>query len=120
MEKPKDQVIIRDLSVSGIIGVYEHERHTPQAICINIIMYTDIQAAGEKDDITLSVDYAQVTTKVKAHAENAAPLTVEALATQIAGICLDTPLVSGVRVRVEKPDAIPEAAGVGIEIERWN
>jgi dihydroneopterin aldolase len=45
-------------------------------------------------------------------------MTVEALANDLAEICLAQPLVQKVIVRVEKPGAVPESASVGVEVER--
>jgi dihydroneopterin aldolase len=44
--------------------------------------------------------------------------TVEALATDIAGMILEDPKVVSVRVRVEKPGAVRFSKSVGVEIER--
>jgi dihydroneopterin aldolase len=55
---------------------------------------------------------------LQAHTETAARLTVEALANDLAKICLDLPLVKKVIVRVEKPGAVRFAKSVGVEIER--
>jgi dihydroneopterin aldolase len=43
---------------------------------------------------------------------------VETLAERLAELCLADPRVALARVRVEKLDIIPEAASVGVEIER--
>ena len=56
--------------------------------------------------------------KVLAHAEIAQQQTVEALAADIARLCLEQPGVQQVRVRVEKPGAVRFSRTVGIEIER--
>jgi FolB domain-containing protein len=113
-----DQVIIRDLRVRAIIGVYAHERQEPQDILINLTLYSDLRKAGESDDLADSIDYAMVAEKVRAHAEGVGRFTVEALASDLAGICLQIPNVNGVRVRVEKPGAVPFCKSVGVEIER--
>jgi dihydroneopterin aldolase len=42
----------------------------------------------------------------------------ETLAERIASACLADERVTGVRVRIEKPDIIPNARSVGVEIER--
>ena len=115
-----DKIIIKDLRAHGIIGLEEWERHQPQAILINIVMFTDIRQAAASDDIETSVNYATVAEQVKIHAENAARLTVEALATDLAEICLSQAHVHKVQVRVEKPDVIPYVGSVGVEIERSN
>ena len=113
-----DQIFIRDLRARGIIGVFDWERHTPQEILINITLFTDLRRAGESDDLNDSISYATLADKALAHAESAARLTVEALAEDIARLCLAEPRVAQVRVRVEKPGALRFAASVGVEITR--
>jgi FolB domain-containing protein len=113
-----DKVIIRDLVARGIIGLNDWEREKPQEILINIVMYTDLQMAGANDDISDSVNYRTVAKKVMAHAESAKRLTVEALAADLARLCLEEPGVQKVEVRVEKPGAVRFARSVGVEIER--
>ena len=44
---------------------------------------------------------------------------VETMAEEIAKFCLSDSRVISVKVRVEKPDIIADAAGVGVEIERY-
>ena len=113
-----DKIIIRDLVARGIIGLNDWEREKPQEILINIVMYTDLQMAGANDDISDSVNYRTVAKKVMAHAESAKRLTVEALAADLARLCLEEPGVQKVEVRVEKPGAVRFARSVGVEIER--
>lgn len=113
-----DKIIIKDLRAHGVIGVYPHERQTPQDVLINITVYADTSRAAQSDHIADCVDYDALAKKVKAHAESAARFTVEALANDIAALCLQEHGVKKVRVRVEKPGAVPEAASVGVEVER--
>lgn len=114
----EDRIEIRDLLVRGIIGVNEWERTNRQDILINITLFADLRPPGRTDDLTQSVDYKTVAKQVIAHAESSARLTVEALAADIARICLERPRVRRVRVRVEKPAALRFARSVGVEIER--
>ena len=114
-----DKIIIKDLRVTGIIGIYEHERTTPQEMVINVVMYTDIRKAAVTDNIADCVDYEKVANLVRGHAETSQRLTVEALAEDLAGLCLEVAGVQGVCIRVEKTQAIPFTASVGVEIERW-
>jgi FolB domain-containing protein len=113
-----DQVLIKDLLVRGIIGINDWERVTIQDILINIVLFTDLRRAGESDDIADCVNYRTVAKKVQAHTETARRFTVEALAADIARLCLEDPLVQRVRVRVEKPGAVRFSNSVGVEIER--
>lgn len=113
-----DQVIIKDLLARGIIGINDWEREKPQDILINIVIFTDLRQAGQSDDIAESVNYRTISKKAQAHAETAQRLTVEALAADIADICLQEKGVIKARVRVEKPNAVRFARSVGVEIER--
>lgn len=113
-----DKIFIKNLRANGIIGIYPHEREAPQVMLINVTVYTDVSRAAQTDDIADCVDYDTLAKKLKAHAESAARLTVEALANDLAVICLREPGVEKAIVRVEKPDAVPSAQSVGIEVER--
>ena len=113
-----DKIIIKDLHAHGIIGIYPQERETPQDMLINVTVYTDTRRAAQSDDISDCVDYDALSKRLKAHAENAARLTVEALANDLAEICLADNSVKRVILRVEKPDAILSAESVGVEVER--
>jgi FolB domain-containing protein len=113
-----DQVFITDLVARGIIGVHDWEREKPQEIRINIILFADLRKAGETDDINDTVSYRTISKKVQAHAESAGRFTVEALAADLARLCLEEPRVQKVRVRVEKPGAARFTRSVGVEIER--
>ena len=113
-----DQILIRDLRTYAIIGVYEWERNQPQEILINIVLSTDLRKAGRSDNIADTIDYAKIAQKVREHAEKAGRFTVEALATDLATLCLEEPAVQKVVVRVEKPAAVPDCRSVGVEIER--
>ena len=113
-----DRVIIKDLLARGIIGVNDWERKRPQDILINIIIVTDTRRAGETDNINDCVNYSTVSKKVQAHAESSQRLTVEALANDLAKLCLKENGVQKVMVRVEKPGAVRFAESVGVEIER--
>lgn len=113
-----DKVFIKNLSARGIIGINDWERVKKQEILINITLYADLKIAGESDEIEDSVNYRTVAKKVLQHAENASRFTVEALADDIARICLDEPKVQKALVRVEKPGAVRFADSVGVEVER--
>ena len=114
-----DQIFIRNLRARGILGVYDWEREQPRDILLTLTLFTDTTKAAQSDDLSDCVDYDALARRVTALVENARRQTVEALAADVAALCLKTPLVQGVRVRVEKPGAVANAQSVGVEIERW-
>ncbi len=114
----KDKVIITNLRARGILGIHDWERTTPRDIVINAAMFVDTWAAAQSDDIADCVNYSEMAKKLRAHAESAARMTVEALANDLAEICLREPRVVKIILRVDKPGAVPEAESVAVEVER--
>jgi FolB domain-containing protein len=113
-----DRILIKNMRVQGILGVNAWERKTPREILINLHLITDTSCAAESDNVCDSVDYSLVIKEVRILVERACRLTVEALAEDIANLCLTKPSVQKVIVRVEKPGAITGVESVGVEIER--
>lgn len=113
-----DKVIIKNLLARGIIGVNDWERKRAQNILINITLFTDTRRAAETDNLEDCVNYSTMSKKLLAHAETVNRLTVEALANDLARLCLEEKGVQKVIVRVEKPGAVRFAESVGVEIER--
>ncbi len=113
-----DKIFIKDLVARGIIGVNDPEREKPQEILINIIMYADTRQAGKSDNFEESVNYRTIAKRAITHAETANRYTIEALASDIAQICLEDQRIEKVCIRVEKPGAVRFSKSVGVEIER--
>ncbi|MDO9547320.1 MAG: dihydroneopterin aldolase [Pelolinea sp.] len=113
-----DKVFIKDLMVRGIIGISEKERSQPQDIVVNVTLYTDISEGSSSDNINDCVNYRTVAKAIIAHIQNVSRYTVEALAEDITDICLKTPKVEKVKIKVEKPGAVRFSKSVGVEIIR--
>jgi len=113
-----DKIFITDLLIRGVIGITEKEREQPQDILVNIEIKTDISKAANTDNVEDSVNYRTVAKKVLAHVETIKRYTVEALAEDIAKLCLDEAHSQSVIVKVEKPGAVRFSKSVGVEIER--
>ncbi len=113
-----DKVFINDLMVRGVIGISDRERSQPQDIVVNIVLYTDISKGAVTDKIEDCVNYRTIAKAIIAHIEKVSRFTVEALATDIAELCLNTDGVKKVRVKVEKPGAVRFSKSVGVEITR--
>ncbi len=118
MSTPADKIFLKNIHLRGIIGVYEWERSLPQTMIVSITLFTDTRRVAQEDDITEGLDYDNLAQKVRAHAETAARRTIEALAEDLANICLDEKGVQRVIIRVEKPFAVAFAESAGVEIER--
>ncbi len=115
-----DKILIKNLRVLGILGVNEGERTTLRDIVISVTLFADTRRAGQTDNLTNCVDYSQVIKEIRALVVEARRFTVEALAEDVANLCLSRPGVRKVTVRIEKPGAVANAESVGVEIERAN
>ncbi len=113
-----DKIILKNLRVQAILGIYAHERLTPQTVLISAWVETDTRRAGESDSIADCLDYEALANRLKVQAQRAQRQTAEALAEDLAQICLEAPGALAVTLRVEKPEAYREAQSVGVEIYR--
>jgi dihydroneopterin aldolase len=111
-------VFVKDLRLMALIGVYEIEKINPQPIVVNIDLSVAEGSQPTDDDLKHVVSYEIVVKKVEAILAQGHINLVETLAERIAEACLTDIRVQAARVRVEKPEVIPNAASVGVEIER--
>jgi len=112
-------LFVRDLVLPGLIGVHRHERDEKQRVRINLDLTVAEPTAGD-DRLASVVNYETIVSRIRAAMAAGHMNLVETLAERIAALCLDDSRVQAVRVRVEKLDVFPDAASVGIEIERSN
>ncbi len=114
------RVFIRDLVLACDIGVRRRERGARQRVRINLDLSVREDATPLDDRIANVVCYEEVADGVRRIVLAGHINLVETLAERIADFCLADSRVASVKVRVEKLDVFPDAAGVGVEIERFN
>jgi len=117
-ELPCDRIHIRDLRARCIVGVHPAERRGKQEVVVNIALHADLSRPGATDRIEDTVDYEAVKNQVAAMVEGSSCLLIERLAERVAEVCLSHGGVRAVRVEVDKPAALGDARGVGVEIFR--
>lgn len=114
-----DRLLIKDLVVSGIVGINPEERVTPQDVLVNATLWVDTRKAAATDAIEDAVNYRTVTKAMIAHIEAGEPMLVERLAAELAGICMGADeRIEAVELSVEKPGALRHARSVGVSITR--
>jgi len=115
------QVFVRDLRLRALLGIHAHEKLAPQRVVVGIDMLVEDDAAPSgigADRLSRVTDYERVVLAARAVAGDGHTYLAETLAERIAMAVLSDPRVRRCRVRVEKPDAFPDAAAVGVEVER--
>lgn len=113
-----DRILIRDLAVRCIIGIYPEERRAKQDVIVNLAIESDFRRAARTDSIRDAVDYKALKKDVIGLVETSAFGLVETLASRIADLCLGTPRVKRVTVTVDKPGALRFARSVAVEVTR--
>jgi dihydroneopterin aldolase len=112
------RIFIRDLEMIASVGVYEFEKIRPQRIRVSIDLNVGPRAPDATDTADTVLSYENIVKATRAIVATGHFHLIETLAEKIASECLNHYTVVSVKVKIEKPDIFPDAATVGIEIER--
>lgn len=110
-------VFVRDLVLEASIGVHDHEHKRRQRVRFNVDLEV-ADDAGHEDRLENVVCYYRIVEGIRSLIESGHIALAETFAERIADQALSDRRVHAARVRVEKLDIVPEAASVGVEIER--
>jgi dihydroneopterin aldolase len=113
-----DKIFIRGLKVETIIGIYDWERTLQRPLVFDVELGCDTREAASSDRMRDSIDYAAVGQTIRDIALELKPQLLETLAEKIARTLFDRFPVLSVRLTIDKPGAIPDVKGVGVEIDR--
>jgi dihydroneopterin aldolase len=111
-------VFIKQLTLMAQIGIHPHERQAAQPICISINAAVPEALGSTPETLAEVVCYEAISNRIKNIIAQGHVDLVETLAEQIADDLLAAFPIQRLNVRIEKPEAISEAAAVGVEIER--
>ncbi len=114
-----DKVLIRGLKVNATVGIHDWEQQISRPLIFDVTLETDIRAAAASDEVADAVDYAAVSQRIMDVVQASRPKLLETLLEKICASLLEAFNVQSVRIKVDKPGAVPGAAGVGVEIERY-
>ncbi len=101
-----DNILIRGIELWTRLGVPDSERASPQHILVDIWLSISTKEVSATDDVSKGIDYAAVTTAVRALAETERK-TVERLAEDIATLVLTQFKPASVTVSVQKKPDLP-------------
>ncbi len=113
-----DIVYIHDLRIEATIGVFEWERRIRQTLVIDLDFGIDNRRPATTDDLSDTIDYGAVATRITAYIEESRFNLVETLAERIADILLNEFKVPWVRLKINKQGAVRGVRDVGVIIER--
>jgi len=113
-----DAIYLNGLEFYGYHGVFEEENRLGQRFATDVVLYTSLRAAGETDDLTKTINYAEAYDCIKSIMDGEPVQLIETLAERIAATLLGHfPTLQRVQVKITKPS--PPFAGVlgGVAVE---
>ncbi len=113
-----DTITIQRLRCNAIIGCNPQERFAPQPLVITAVLECDLSDACQSDSLDDTANYHDIVLALQKLAETSQFHLIERFAEDCAEICLRSPRVNAVRIRIEKPNAIPNADCASVEIRR--
>ncbi len=112
------RIFVKGLKLEAMIGLYEFEKRGTQPVIIDVdvdVLDPEDLTSDKAEDVFC---YNKLCQNIRSIISEGHILLVETLAEKIANHCLDHPMAMAVRVRVNKPNAVAEADGAGVEINR--
>ncbi len=116
---PPRRVFVRDYVTDAEIGVWSHEKGKTQKVRINVDLVVEETTQHHDDQLENVVCYNDIVLGIQEIVTSGHINLVETLAERIAELSLGHHAVVSARVRVEKLEAVPQAASVGVEIDRY-
>ena len=113
-----DKIFINQLQLETVIGIHDWEREKKQVIILDIEIACSTAQAVKSDQIEDCIDYFSVCEQLKKLAYSHNYQLVESFAEEVSRIILQEFSAPWVQIKLSKPDAVNEAKGVGIIIER--
>ncbi|OOF48324.1 dihydroneopterin aldolase [Rodentibacter trehalosifermentans] len=113
-----DKIFIEELTVFAQIGVYDWEQQIKQKLIFDLEMEWDCRKAAETDDVQYCLNYAEVSQLILDYVQSKPFLLVERVAYEVADLLQKRFSISGLRLKLSKPQAVSQARSVGIIVER--
>jgi len=113
-----DKIILTDLRIDAVIGIWDWEKRNPQTISINLEMQTDNKRVSQSDSIEDALDYKAVTKRVEQFIQDSQFNLIETLAENVAKIILEEFDIQWLKLSISKPFAIRGSKNIGVCIER--
>lgn len=113
-----DSVLIEELAVEAVIGVFDWEREVRQRLLVDLEMAWDNARPAASDDLGQALDYAAVCEAVSDWFRHHSPRLLETAAEAVAAELMQRFHIPWLSLTIRKPGVLPQARNVGIRIER--
>jgi dihydroneopterin aldolase len=113
-----DRILIRELKLETLIGVYAWEKKLPQTVLLDLDIGIASEKVFESGLLEDALDYSQVVKRLQTLAEKHDCLLLERFTEAVAQIVLKEFHAPWVRVRARKLALLPGVKEIGVEIVR--
>jgi len=113
-----DIIFINALRVDTIIGIHPWERETPQPVILDLELGTDISISAKSKNVQDTLDYQAITLGLERLISTSQHHLLETLAEHCINYLRHEFGVPWIRLRLTKPQALDNACGAGVYIER--
>jgi len=120
-----DTISIRGIEVDCVVGVYPHERDTPQPLLVDLEFRLETEEAAVSERLSQTVDYDFTAAQVAFLLQSCRFRLIESAAHVLARYLLAPPTpdshasrIESLKLRLTKPGALPGKAIPSLEIER--
>jgi len=113
-----DKVFIEGLNIQTTIGFFQWEKEIKQTLVIDLAMGWNTAQAAENDELSKTLDYAEISTVIATFANDNPVDLIESLAERLAEHLMSRFSIPWLRLKIGKPGAVHNAISVGVEIER--
>lgn len=116
-----DRIQLTGLRGFGRHGALPHERAIGQEFVVDAVLWVDTKPAAAADDLSLTVDYGALSSRLAEIISGDPVALIETLADRLAAECLTDERVSQVEIAVHKPHAPVSVPldDVCVAIRRW-
>ncbi|WP_338516357.1 dihydroneopterin aldolase [Alteromonas gracilis] len=112
------KIYITGLAVETLIGVYDWERVRNTELLLDITLDVDLTNAMSSDDVNDTVDYAKVAECIVDVGKASQFELLEAFGASVMDAVLTTFAVSSITLKIVKPNILPNAQTVAVEMSR--
>ncbi|MCP4872385.1 MAG: dihydroneopterin aldolase [Proteobacteria bacterium] len=110
---------LRDLKITCIVGIYDHERSAEQDLFLDVEVDHDFADAAETEHVSATIDYDLIAAALTALAQTRRYQLIETFAEHGAALLFEQhPAITRVAMEIRKPAAVPAAACSLVRIER--
>lgn len=112
-----DFIFIEELRVRAWVGIYAREKAGPQTVELSLTFGVP-DAAAEHDDIADTIDYAEVTARIRAELALRHFNLIESLGEFVVKLLLEEFGAPWVKLRIAKIGVMKDVRRVGVYIQR--